>query len=224
VVCTLLEQLLPAGVASAELVGEGDPALLLAAERRLLRGAAPQRAREFAAGRVCARRAAAQFGVVDFPITAHDDHRPRWPQRLTGSITHTAGFAAAVVGERQRFRAIGIDAERISLMFNNVWAHVLLPPEIDWLEGLPVSEQAKAAALMFSAKEAFYKCQYEVTEQWLEFKDVTLEPVGRGLDRGSFAVRPAGNVALFALAGGPAIVHFAFMNDLVVTAMTIAAH
>lgn len=221
---SLLQESLPAGVATAELPGEGDPDLLLDGERQLLGRAAPKRAREFAAGRLCARRALAQFGIVNFPIGERDDHRPQWPEHLTGSITHTDGYSAAAVGERQRFQAIGIDAESIGSVSEDIGSHVLLASEMDWLESLPAPEQAKVATLLFSAKEAFYKCQYEVTGQWLEFKDITVDFFGWNLDRGSFAVRPVRRVELFERGGGPAIGRFACTHDRVVTAIAIAAH
>jgi 4'-phosphopantetheinyl transferase EntD len=31
------------------------------------------------------------------------------------------------------------------------------------------------ATILFSAKEAFYKCQYTLTRKWLEFEDVSVE-------------------------------------------------
>lgn len=220
----LLEALLPPGVATAELSGAGDPDLLLGTERLLLEHSAPGRAAQFAAGRLCARRAAAEFGIVDFPIGALSDRRPHWPQPLTGCITHTDGFAAAAVGDRRRFRAIGIDAERIGSVSRDLWSYLMRPEEIDWLESLPSPLRATVATLLFSAKEAFYKCQYEVTEQWLEFRDVALDFFGPNLDRNSFAVRPVGKVKLFEQGGGPAIVRFAFTRDLVLTATTLDAH
>lgn len=220
----LLERLLPAGVATAACTGAGDPALLLAGERHLVERAGPARARELAAGRLCARRAAAQLGVVDCAIGARPDRRPEWPERLTGSITHTDGFSAAAVGDRRRFRAIGIDAERIGRVSREIWDQVLVPDEVDWLQALPTSAQAAAAALVFSAKEAFYKCQYEVTQQWLEFRDVAVDFVARNLEPNSFEVRPVGRVRLFDEGAGPAVVRFAFTCDLVLTAMTLPAH
>lgn len=220
----LLGSLLPPGVATAELAGVGDSALLLEGERDLLERTAPARAHEFAAGRLCARRAAARFGIVDVPIVVGDDRRPQWPERLTGSITHTDGFSAAAVGERRRFRAIGIDVERLGGVSRDLWSHVLVPAEAEWIASLPAPLQTSVATLIFSAKEAFYKCQYEVTQQWLEFKDVTVDFHGRTLDRNSFVVRPVGRVRLFEDNGAPAVVRFAITRDLVLTAMTIAAH
>ena len=221
---TLLAELLPIGVITAELSGEGNPKLLLVDERQLLGRAVPKRAREFAAGRLCARYAVEQFGIENFAVGAHGDRRPRWPSFLTGSITHTDGLSAAAVGERVRFHAIGIDVERIGRVPGEIWSHILLASEMAWLKSLPVSEQAKVVTLMFSAKEAFYKCQYEVTRQWLEFKDVAVEFFSGNLDRGSFAVRPVRSIKLFERGSSSAIVAFASTNDIVLTAMTIAAH
>lgn len=217
-------QLMPAGVATAEMVGAGDPALLPAAERQMLKGATPGRAAEFAAGRLCARRAAARFGFADAPLGAQADRRPLWPDALTGSITHTAGFAAAAVGERRRFRAIGIDAERVGAVPRALWLRLFRPAETAWLDGLPASAQDRVGTLMFSAKEAFYKCQYEVTGQWLEFRDVVVDFCARNAGRNGFAVRPAGGVELLLRGGEPAIVRFAFRQDLVLTAMALPAH
>lgn len=216
--------LLPPGIAAAELTGAGDPALLLANERKSLGRVAPIRAREFTAGRLCARAAVERFGIIDFPISARDDHRPEWPPCLIGSITHNDGFSAAAVGERRRFRAIGIDAERIGRVTCELWNHVFLSTEMNWLKRLPVPEQAKVATLLFSAKEAFYKCQYEITEQWLEFRDVTVQCYDWELDCGSFTVRPASNVSIFENDSEPLMGRFAVRDDLMLTAMAIAAH
>ncbi|MDP9140304.1 MAG: 4'-phosphopantetheinyl transferase superfamily protein [Pseudomonadota bacterium] len=196
---------------------------MLADERALLERAAPQRVRQLAAGRVCARRAAAQFGIKESAITMRADRRPRWPMFLTGSITHTGGFAAAAVGERQNYRAIGIDAERIGSISRDIWTHVLLPIEMERLRRVEVSRRATIAALIFSAKEAFYKCQYEVTGQWLEFTDVTVDVCDEAADRGSFAVHPVGRVELFKSENRPARGRFAVVDSLVLTAIVATA-
>jgi len=49
----------------------------------------------------------------------------------------------------------------------------------------------RAASLIFSAKEAFYKCQYPITTEWLEFADIEIEPESWQLDAGWYAVTPA---------------------------------
>lgn len=245
--------LLPEAVATAGLEGEGDPALLLDGERSLLERAAPQRAREIAGGRICARRALTCFGLGHVAIGATHDRRPQWPAQVTGSITHTQGFSAAAVGDRRRFRAIGIDAERAGAAAQEIWSQVFLPAEQDWLDGLPSPLQVTTATLMFSAKEAFYKCQYEITGQWLEFTDVAVEltddnpdqcaavqrPLRVSGDRvrsrhrrkshidawrsGEFTIRAAGDVRFFQAGQAPARGRFARTGSLVLTAMTVLA-
>jgi len=216
------EELLPAGIAAAELTGEGDPKLLLPAERKLLGAAVAKRVNEFAAGRLCARRALAQFGIHDFALEAGEDRRPRWPESMVGSITHTADFSAAAVAERSVFRGIGIDAERVGGVTREIWDQVLLPDERRWLETLSQPEQAQVSSLIFSAKEAFYKCQFEVTGQWLEFSDVTLDLAGWNLGTGTFAVRPLGRVKVFERLLRPLMGRFTFRKGLVLTAIAIA--
>ena len=218
-----LAGLLPLGVATAELAGAGDPALLLDAERAALNGAGPARARTFAAGRLCARRAMARFGHGDDPLGVQCDGRPRWPAALTGSITHTGGFAAAAVGERRRFRAIGIDAAGVGAVTVDLWRHLFGPAESRWLEGLPRAAQEQAGALLFSAKEAFFKCQYEVTGQWLEFHDVVVDCAGIDPARSAVAVRPARRLARLD-EGQAVVVRYAFRDGLVLTAAALDAH
>jgi 4'-phosphopantetheinyl transferase EntD len=70
-----------------------------------------------------------------------------------------------------------------------VWPDICTPAELDWVGSLPADSHQEAAALIFSAKEAFYKCQFPVFGRELDFQEVEL-----GLDRlapepGRFAIR-----------------------------------
>ncbi len=168
----LIESLFPAGVAAAELRVPGDPALLPADEAACVARAVPKRIREFAAGRLCARYALARFGVTDFALRAAPDRRPVWPESLVGSITHTEGFCASVVGERANFIALGIDTETAHAVQADLWPRICVPAELAWIDTLPAVDRPRAAALIFSAKEAFYKCQYPATGEPLSFSDV----------------------------------------------------
>ena len=132
------------------------------------------RAAEFAAGRECARRALGEFGVSGFSLLPAANRMPLWPAHLVGSITHTLGFCAAAVAEKRDFRGIGLDAESVAEVGVNLWPNICTPNEIQQLEALPQAEAQRQAALIYSAKEAFYKCQYTVTQQWLDFHDVEI--------------------------------------------------
>src|SRR5579859_734056 len=141
--------LFPPVVAAAELEGPGDLALLDPSERAAVAQAIESRAREFAAGRLCARRALAELGLEQ-PIPAASDRQPIWPQGIVGSITHTEGIAAAVVASRSRFAALGLDAERASRLKPELWPKICVEEEIAWLESIEGPERAAAAALIFA--------------------------------------------------------------------------
>ena len=70
---TRLGSLFSPGVIVAILREPGDSGLLLPEEAAHLGRAVPKRMQEFAAGRLCARRALAEFGMPDFPIRAAQD-------------------------------------------------------------------------------------------------------------------------------------------------------
>jgi 4'-phosphopantetheinyl transferase EntD len=170
-----LSKLFPPGAVAAELRDPGDAKLLLPAEAKCLGRAVPKRIQEFAAGRLCARRALAEFGIVDFPIEAADDRQPVWPDSMVGSITHTTGFCAAVVAKRRCTAGIGLDSEAIGDVNVEIWSRICVPFEIEWIHSLPASQQAAAVTLIFSAKEAFYKCWYPLVHERLDFHDVAVE-------------------------------------------------
>jgi 4'-phosphopantetheinyl transferase EntD len=191
---TPLGTLFPPGAVAADLRGPGDPDLLLAAEAVYVGRAVPKRVQEFAAGRLCARRALAEFGIVDFPIRVADDRQPIWPDSFVGSITHTEGYGAAVVAERRRAHALGLDSEIVGQVKAPLWATICTQGEIAWLRSLPVSEQAAAVTLIFSAKEAFYKCQYPLTRERLGFLDAVVEAAAPASE-GTFSIRSTRRIA-----------------------------
>ena len=61
-----LADLFPDAAVVAELRTRGEVGLLMPAEAAHLGRTVPKRAQEFAAGRLCARRALAELGIVDF--------------------------------------------------------------------------------------------------------------------------------------------------------------
>ena len=185
-----LQALFPAGAFVAEMREPGDPALLFPAEAACLGRAVPKRIQEFAAGRLCARRALAEFGIVDFPIITAPDRQPIWPAALVGSITHTRGLAAAVAAPKTSIAAIGIDSEGIEAVGRDIWPTICAPSEMGWVQSLPVEGQGAAVAFLFSAKEAFYKCQYPLTGEWLDFHDLCLTPADWGASQVRFEVMP----------------------------------
>jgi 4'-phosphopantetheinyl transferase EntD len=219
----LLASLFPPGVAAAGLRMAGDPSLLFPDETRYLGRAVPKRTREFAAGRLCARRALAEFGVTGYPLRMNRDRRPHWPAPVIGSITHTTGMSGAVVASRKQYRAIGLDMEIVGRVTPEIWPVICTPVETAWLAALRQPEQDRCAALIFSAKESFYKYQYGVTRQWLEFDAVTLDLPSNYANAGCFVLRPRKSIALLEHDTTPWMGRFEFHGNLVVTGMVLEA-
>lgn len=219
----LVTRLFPAGAVGAELRVAGDPSLLLSGEAQYVGRAVPGRIEEFSAGRLCARRALSEFGLHDFPIRMNGDRRPRWPAPFVGSITHTTGICGAAVAERRRFRAIGLDMEIVGRVTRDIWPTVCTPVETEWLDALQEPEQSRCAALIFSAKESFYKCQYGVTREWLEFGDVSLDLPSSDLNSGAFYARIRRKSMSSAHSRMPLVARFAFHGNLVATGAVLEA-
>ena len=119
---------------------------------------------------MCARHALAQLGMADVALGVMEDRRPRWPGTIVGSITHTQDFCGAVVAERTMFRSVGCDAEIIDRVTTEILPEICVPAELAWIESLCGDRKALASALIFAAKEAFYKCQFAVTEESARFQ------------------------------------------------------
>ena len=91
------------------------------------------------------------------------------------------------------------------------------------IRSLAAAEQLNAAALIFSAKETFFKCQFAVTGQWLDFQAVTVELSGRRPGVRKFWIRPLVKVALQERAAMPLDGRFEFTGNFVITGMALAA-
>ena len=151
---------------------------LLSAERDAIEGAAQTRVEQFTAGRVCSRLALARLGVAaTTPIERGEDRAPIWPRGFTGSITHTDTWCAAAVARLGELRSLGIDLESATPLKEALWRRVCTPEEREWLRELP--DPGRMGKVLFSAKEAVYKCQYPLTSQFLGFHAVQVE-VGDG--------------------------------------------
>lgn len=155
---------------------------LVKAEQELVEGAAQTRIEQFTAGRVCSRIALGRLGVAaTTPIPRGEDRAPIWPAGFVGSISHTDSWCAAAVARAEDIRAVGIDLEPATPLKESLWRRVCTPKERDWLHELP--EPGLTGKIVFSAKEAVYKCQYPITSMFLGFHAVEVE-----LGDGSFQV------------------------------------
>ena len=218
---TELSALFPPGAVVAALRGAGDPLALYPEEARHLKRAVQKRAEEFAAGRLCARRLLQEFGIRDFPIDVGEHREPLWPDALVGSITHTSGYCAAVVASKANLRAVGIDCEIAGSVKPELWRGICTPAESAWLRSLPDALQPRAATLIFSAKEAFYKCQFGVTRQQLGFHDAVVEIADWPEPRGVFRIRATRPIALDRFTAMPLEGRYLFHEEFVTAALAL---
>ena len=168
-------RLLPASVIVVDGPIGDETASLLPEEQEEVRAAVAKRHREFAASRAHTRRALAQLGIAAGPLLSSPDRDPIWPDGIVGSISHMEGFCAVAVARSSDVRALGIDLEPDVPLERSLWRLIATDRERQWLEGLPEGSRGRAARLLFSAKEAFYKCQFPSTREPLDFRDVELE-------------------------------------------------
>ena len=139
-----------------------DPALDRAVEKRQ---------REFSAGRAAAATALSRLDVLNAVIAIGENRNPLWPLGVVGSITHTAGLAVAVVARQKEISSLGLDLELTEAVKEELWASLFNQTEIAWLSAIPRGQQARWATVIFCAKESFYKLQYPLSGQWVDFHE-----------------------------------------------------
>lgn len=161
-------------------------------EEALLTPAARSRRRsEFRAGRACAHQALAALGCDHGPLLALPERRgPRWPNGVVGSISHGGAWAGAAVAYAVDAAGLGIDIEPVH------------PPIEPGVARLVLTEGERRvcetgpeflAKLLFSAKEAIYKCLTPRAGGPQEFQDVEVDV---DLDAGRFTARGTGAVGV----------------------------
>jgi 4'-phosphopantetheinyl transferase EntD len=175
-----LGALFPAGVVAVELTTAAPRAVLTASELTFISHCAQKRIDDFTRGRACAHRGLTELGKAEVSLLSGEKREPLWPTDIVGSITHTTGFAAAVVARCTEIEALGIDCEVVDSVGADLWERICTPAEQEWLEGLPETEAKQQAALTFAAKEAFYKCQFPLSREWVGFEDVSIETTVAG--------------------------------------------
>jgi 4'-phosphopantetheinyl transferase EntD len=207
-----------ADVIAFELGGAGDEAQLHPDEAARIAHASDRRRQEFAAGRMCVRAALAELGVRgDRPLGSAEDRSPLWPDGVIGSISHTSTYCVAIVAVAGvADSGIGIDAEQLGRVTDNLHRTVFTADERSWLDRLSTEARSDAATTLFSAKEAFYKAQHPITRSWVGFKDVSAERSAAGL-----VLHPATDLDALGRLIWPQSVAAVRRDDIVVTAVEV---
>jgi 4'-phosphopantetheinyl transferase EntD len=212
----LLAGLFPPGIVAFECHAPFAPAPLHPAEAQCVARAVPKRLGEFAAGRACAHAALAQLQIADYPLRMGAEREPLWPAGIVGSITHSGSFCGAALARSAEIMGLGVDVEQRSAVRPELWRAVSTAQELEWLHRLPEAQARTMAAVVFSAKEAFFKCQFPLTRQWLGFAHVAIH-----VEADRFAVRPCRTLQLEELAPPPWGGCFALQGALVATGVAL---
>ena len=193
--------LFDAAVVEDVLADEADESLLWPEEEAALGPVVAGRRRDYVLGRRCARLALERLGREPAPVLRGPERQPLWPDGVVGAITHTAGYAAAVVATADRARSVGIDAEPDEPLPRGVLGRIARPEDRRWLEGPGGRPEAVGVAhperLLFTIKEAVYKAWYPLAGRWLGFGDahVTLDPAHRRFEVGIEVAGPVSTMS-----------------------------
>lgn len=144
-----------------------------------LLGAVYKRQNQFAAGRICAIKAVKNLLNGTYYINQDIHGRPLWPNGLVGSIAHTNEIAVAEVLKSNKIYNVGIDAEKITHcpdVINSFNSFVLTEHE----KKLLLSDKHKDdhifyLYLIFSVKEAVYKCLNPLVDVFFDFYSVNID-------------------------------------------------
>lgn len=157
-----------------------DPALLIADDFQ--RSAVPpppsiqrsvaKRQAEFLAGRLCARAALQQLDQLDCVPAIGEDRAPVWPGHISGSITHSTGHAAAIVGHKAQWRGLGMDLENLLTLerAERLAGEILTTDELQRMAALPREQIALLVTLTFSVKESLFKALYPIVQKRFYFE------------------------------------------------------
>ena len=160
-------------------------------ERALVAHAVDIRKAEFGDARWCAHQALADLGRDSSqPILRGERGMPLWPSAVSGSLTHTNGFRAAVVAPRLLVRSMGLDVEVAEPLPEGVIHSVALPSEIAQLDRLRSRGVDCATKLLFCVKEATYKAWFPLTHRGLGFEQAEIDVRDDGTCTSYLLVRP----------------------------------
>ncbi|KAA2227758.1 4'-phosphopantetheinyl transferase family protein [Pseudomonas brenneri] len=131
-----------------------------------------KRQAEFLAGRLCARSALQRLEGLDFIPAIGEDRAPVWPGHISGSITHSTGHAAAIVGHKAQWRGLGMDLENLLSLerAERLAGEILTPDEMQRMAAGPREQIAQWVTLTFSAKESLFKALYPIVRKRFYFE------------------------------------------------------
>ena len=133
-----------------------------------------KRQREFAAGRIAARKALEAGGYTAIYPAMGESRNPIWPDRTVGSISQTDEFAVSAIAPADVLAGVGIDIEVQQLLDDSIARQVLTPREMRVLANDADRLDSLDILRAFSFKESIYKCVYPLVGMYIDFLEVEL--------------------------------------------------
>jgi enterobactin synthetase component D len=167
---------LVSGYFNPQKLAEGDFGRCLVEPPASINRSVAKRQTEFLAGRLCAREAMCRLdGRLHVPPIG-EDRAPVWPVDLCGSITHSTGWAAAIVGRKAQWRGLGLDTENLLSPERaaRLAGEILTADELAAMAAGPEEQIALRVTLTFSIKEALFKALYPIVQKRFYFEDAQL--------------------------------------------------
>jgi 4'-phosphopantetheinyl transferase EntD len=167
--------LFPDGVVTACAIPGVPHAPIHPLERAAIRGAGPARVRDFVAGRTCAREALAALGIHGYALLPGPDRAPLWPAGVVGSISHCERLCGVAVARRAELASIGLDVETSDPLPPDLLDLVCTRSERQRLRACDGADSLRLAKVLFSCKEATYKCYAPLGRSVLDFEELEIE-------------------------------------------------
>jgi len=138
-----------------------------------------KRQNEFATGRRCAEALLKRMGNSE-QVWVNPDRSPEWPAGFVGSISHSNSWTWATIGRNTDVKSIGIDTEKVVSRETQQQVSSDIASDSEWIVANDIGLSAEQIfTLVFSAKEAFYKCCYPLTKQYFGFEQAFVESVSK---------------------------------------------
>ena len=180
-------------------------------------GAVDRRKADFGDSRWCAHQALKNFMDAHPPILRGPRGMPLFPEGVVGSLTHTAGFRAALLAPARRWASVGIDAEKAIPLPEGVFNTIARPGEQRRIRRtMRANDLQLLDTVLFSAKEATYKAWFPLTHRFLDFDQADIDLRADGTFTSYLLTRP---VPVPFIQG-----RWIIRNGLVITAAAVPAN
>ncbi len=133
-----------------------------------------KRQAEYLSARLCARQALlVQTGQPGLPTQQEHSRAPLWPAQSCGSISHSHGIAAAIVGNSQDWQSLGLDIEKPLKIerAQRLFSSILTLEEQQYYQTLDEQSAAWYLTYVFSFKESLFKALNPLTGVYFTFQD-----------------------------------------------------